>query len=65
MTKMAAGWIAFVVAVLLSLEAAVARLFPSTASGTEATIIAALLAFAAASFGVSAYEGKKLPEKKE
>lgn len=45
--------------VSLSVEAAVARLYPSTASGTEATIIAALLAFAAAAFGVSAYENKK------
>lgn len=59
MTKTAAGWIALITAVSLSIEAAVARLYPSTASGTEATIIAALLAFAAAAFGVSAYENKK------
>jgi len=64
MTKHTAGWAALITALGLSVEAAAARLHPSTASGTEATIITALLAFAAASFGVSAYEGRKPPPEK-
>lgn len=57
--KTYAGWAALVIALSLSLEAAVARLYPSTASGSEAIIISALLAFSAAAFGISAYEAKK------
>jgi hypothetical protein len=58
-SKTKAGWLALVSSVLLAAEASVARWFPlHTAAGSEALIIASLLAFAAAAFGVSAYEHK-------
>lgn len=59
LTKTHAGWIAFGTSILLSIEASVARWFPAhTSAGSEATEIAALLAFAAAAFGISAYEAR-------
>lgn len=55
--KSAAGWTALVTALGLAVDAAVARWHPhDTAVGSEAIIISALLAFAAAAFGISAYE---------
>lgn len=55
--KIIAGWIALAFVLGLALEAAVARWFPlRTSEGSEAIIISGLLAFAAASFGISAYE---------
>lgn len=57
--KYRAGWMALVCAVGLSVEAAVARWFPSSsASGTEGVIIASLLGFAAAAFGIQAWSSK-------
>jgi hypothetical protein len=57
MIKQLAGSAALILALALSIDAAIARWYPaSTTSGTEATIIASLLAFAAASLGISAYE---------
>lgn len=65
-TKTHAGWVALVTSVALSVEAAVARLFPDhSSSGSEAAIIASLLAFAAMAFGVAAYEDKAPKEAKE
>jgi hypothetical protein len=55
--KAAAGWLALTTALGLAIDAAVARWHPaSTAVGSESAVIAALLAFAAAAFGISAYE---------
>lgn len=60
LNKTHAGWLALGTSIALSVEAAVARWYPlHTSAGSEATEIAALLAFAAAAFGVSAYEGRK------
>ena len=54
-----AGWLALTTALGLSLEASVARWFPAhTAAGSEGVIIASLLGFAAAAFGISAWAGR-------
>lgn len=61
--KMYAGWAALLFALVLSVEAAIARWYPTnTAAGNEALIITSLLAFAAAAFGVSAYEAVRKKE---
>jgi hypothetical protein len=55
--KAIAGWVALTLASLLAIIATVARWFPATStSSNEAIIISSLLAFAAAAFGISAYE---------
>lgn len=55
--KTYAGWTALLFALVLAVAASVARWYPErTAPGTEAIIISGLLAFAAAAFGISAYE---------
>jgi len=59
-TRNKAGWLALFVAIALATDAAVARWFPAiTGSGTEGTIIAAFLAFAAAAFGFSTWAAGK------
>lgn len=58
--KVIAGWVSLALAIALSSDAAIARWYPErTAPGTEAVIISALLAFAAAAFGISAYESTR------
>lgn len=51
-----AGWAALIAALALALEASVARWFPAhTSAGSESLVITALLAFAAASFGMTSF----------
>ena len=58
--KIIAGWLSFSVALLLAVEASVARWFPQTFTNiNESVIISALLAFAGAAFGIHAYESKR------
>ena len=55
--KMRAGWFAMYFSMFLAVAAVVGRWFPNlTAQGTEAPVISAYLAFAAAAFGISVYE---------
>lgn len=57
--RLYAGWLALVTAVGLSVVASVARWYPSsTAGGNEGVVIASLLGFAAAAFGISAWSAR-------
>ena len=52
-----AGWASLVAALLLAVEASVARWFPAhTSAGSEGVVIASLLGFAAAAFGLASYK---------
>ena len=58
--KLVAGWLSFGTALLLAVEASVARWFPHTFTKiNESIIISGLLAFAGAAFGIHAYESKR------